>query len=335
MPVGFVCILVAIKVNLEDSPGFSPETVEAQFPDNTQTVIPLSFTDYVTAMQAERICEPSLSGFGITGMPDPAGYYVWQVPFVKCDSRRCKEVGEDAATKYCEYQVLGVAPMNEGDAVGKARAESFRDYVYSTYPVLTNASAVHFDYPFVKEFNSNDAIQSYVTSKDYGSEGFPKLGLAVVFQEGSSEKDYAYTIRVNSTNYNSPENEGRPAATTTPNTAIVLDSYAKTDSVCTPEGGTPYLGPLQNSCTGQYIYNGALIIQRLIGDWIISDSGASDAGYGVSESGVQFVSFPSKEYVENGFYSTIAGKTLQLHIFTAVVIGSSTLITIFWYVCAL
>ena len=135
---------------------------------------------------------------------------------------------------------------------------------------------------------------------------FPKIALAVLFQEGSSAKDYAYTIRVNSTNYNSPEAEGRPAQLTTPNTEREFASYAKKDDVCAPVGGTAQQGPFQDSCTGQYMYNGALTIQRLVGDWVMADSGAANAGYTVAEHGVQFLPFPTKYYVENGFYATIA-----------------------------
>ena len=65
------------------------------------------------------------------------------------------------------------------------------------------------------------------------------------------------------------------------------------------------MGPYTQSCTGRYIYNGALTIQRLVHDFIISESGARDNGYYVAENGVQFVAFPYKSYVENGFYAQI------------------------------
>jgi hypothetical protein len=228
------------------------------------------------------------------------------VPFVKCDSRRCQEVNEDARKKYCEYPILAIAPKNTGDAVGKARADSFRDYIYANYPVLNNQTALPFNYSFIKEFDSSDAIDQYVTRGDYGAQDVPKVALAVVFEEGSSEKDYAYTIRVNSTNVNAPESEGRPGSTTTPDTSRTLASFAREDNACTPQGGTADQGPYQNSCTGQYMYNGALTIQRLVGDWIMQDSGAANVGYTVAEHGVQFLPFPTKYYVINGFYATIA-----------------------------
>jgi hypothetical protein len=162
-----------------------------------------------------------------------------------------------------------------------------------------------FDYPFIRMFDDESGVQSYVTSGDYGTSKNPKIALAIIFEEGSSEKDYAYTLRVNSTNFNSPEEEGRPGASTTPDTSREFYSFAKEDNVCEPIGAADQ-GPLQNSCTGQYMYNGALTTQRLIGDWILSESGAAAAGYNVSEHGVQFLPFPSLAYTKDGFYAAIA-----------------------------
>jgi len=42
----------------------------------------------------------------------------------------------------------------------------------------------------------------------------------------------------------------------------------------------------------QYMYNGALTIQRLVDDFIIHDTGAKDKGFSVAENGVSFVNFP-------------------------------------------
>jgi hypothetical protein len=36
----------------------------------------------------------------------------WQVPFVKCDSRGCEALQQDAATTVCEYYILAVAGTN-------------------------------------------------------------------------------------------------------------------------------------------------------------------------------------------------------------------------------
>jgi hypothetical protein len=80
--------------------------------------------------------------------------------------------------------------------------------------------------------------------------------------------------------------------------------------VCIPEGGTAKQGPLEESCTGQYLYNGVLTFQQLIGDFILEDTGARNdsAGYFVSEAGVQFVQFPTFPYEESGFYGNL-GRT--------------------------
>jgi hypothetical protein len=154
LPVIFLAILVAIKKSLEGNENFSPVYVPAAIRErNDDAFIPLSFTDYVTAIQAQRICVESNSDpseFDITGMrPDS---YNWNVPFVKCDSRACKQEGEDARSMYCEYQVLAVAPKTADDSFGKARADSFIDYVYATYPALKNSTLMPFDYAFIKTF---------------------------------------------------------------------------------------------------------------------------------------------------------------------------------------
>ena len=82
-------------------------------------------------------------------------------------------------------------------------------------------------------------------------------------------------------------------------------------------------GPLGFSCTGQYILNGVLTIQRLVNDYIIDASGAAAAGYTISEAGVQFTYFPSKEYEQGGFYAAIGGKLfLNLLLVGCCVIGA-------------
>ena len=47
------------------------------------------------------------------------------------------------------------------------------------------------------------------------------------------------------------------------------------------------------------------MIQRLIDDWIIKDTEAGSLGYFVAENGVSYVSFPNREFKEDGFYETI------------------------------
>ena len=420
MPIFFVGILVLIKGAVEDSDTFSPEEIPAIFPSNNEALKIFSFTDYVTALQAERKCTattdfplpwrggggggfggppsdgegdgdgegtnralqntpcqdnlaespacllggvcdcadfvnlpestgcggviktdfeessideicplycgvcseggegspppvppvpPSMSGgppsfgggssLGISGIYNKG--YNWQVPFVKCDSRMCKEDGDDAGP-LCEYLALGVAPSSTNDAVGLEQAQAFRDFIYNRYPVLLDYTSLPFDFDFIQMMESNDQVEEYVKSKEYGGDT-PKLALAVVF-DGTTDPtiNYNYAIRVNSTGFNSPEDEARPATLTTPPTDKLFETYARTDDESCPDlvGGTPNIGPYQNSCTGRYAYNGLLTIQRLVHDFVIADSGAAAAGYSVSEDGVQFVKFPSESYIVNG-----------------------------------
>jgi hypothetical protein len=235
-----------------------------------------------------------------------SGFYDNQNPFLKCDRRRCTQNGQDA-TVFCEYLLLALAPQDGSSIRGFNRVVAFEEYLKSTFPQIADGS-VPVDYPIVKIFPSDADITSYITSPNYGTTGFPKVAFAVVFADGSSEKDYAYTLRQNSTNFNQAEEDGRPAQSTSPPTNQDFSYYSNVDNACPPTGGTADLGPLQASCTGQYLYNGAVTIQRTIQDWILVDSGSREQGMFVSEHGVQFVSFPTREYVINGFYAAIAGK---------------------------
>jgi hypothetical protein len=93
--MGFVGVLLGIKSAVEGTSNFMPETVAAFFPANEDVFTPFTFDDYVTALQAKRVCEgqsvtdPSTNidyaYFDITGMPMQA--YSWQVPMIKCDPR--------------------------------------------------------------------------------------------------------------------------------------------------------------------------------------------------------------------------------------------------------
>ncbi|KAL3807513.1 hypothetical protein ACHAXA_008271 [Cyclostephanos tholiformis] len=47
------------------------------------------------------------------------------------------------------------------------RMLSFKDYTERRYPQLTNSSALPFKHDFLQTFESNDALQSYVTSESY------------------------------------------------------------------------------------------------------------------------------------------------------------------------
>jgi hypothetical protein len=329
LPIAFVGILLAIKNAVEGTSSFAPQVIEALYPANNITWSPLTFGDYVTAMQAKRFCtlsaSPTIPGFptgpsnpfgssasmtnstdfSITGIADSG--YNWQVPFVKCDSRKCQVDGE-AALPYCEYMSLGVAPSSEDDNGGRERAADFSDWLIDRYPALRNLNGeLPFEHPVVQSFGSPDAIDSYVQAPEYGDSLHPKLAMAVVF-EGNSPAKFLYSLRQNTTNYNSPEDESRPTARTTPSTTVLFASYAKSDfEVCVDDQGGPDQGPLSNSCSGQYLYNGILTISRLVDDYVMDRSGASARGYGVSEAGVQFVQFPTPQYTKNGFYATIQG----------------------------
>jgi hypothetical protein len=313
LPVVFVVLLVLIKKNVENGDGFAPETFPAFFPANEDAVVAFSFTDYVTAMRVKRFCELDedsfyTTDFGITGIRDRGNN--WQVPFVKCDSRKCTKDGEEADL-FCEYLALGVAPLNSADGEGLQQAEKFRDYVYETYPELVDKSEVKFDFDFIQMFESDEALKNYVTSSDYSGKDAPKLALGIVFDGTDDSFNYSYRIRVNSTNFNSPEEEGRPSTSTTPPTDRLFGSFARTDvDSCQLEDGTPWIGNNPNSCTFQYIYNGALTIQRLVGDWVMDATGAKSLGYFVAEHGVSYASFAEPEYEENGFYASISGTSL-------------------------
>ena len=297
---------MAIKNAVGDS---ETKIIPAFLPDETEAFTPLSFSDYVTAMRATRECElytdakTDYSALWISGIQDEGSN--WQVPFVKCDSRECEFPGQDAQP-FCEYAIVAVAPSSADDAGGLERATAFGEWIYDRHPSLRDGS-MPFDFDFVKIFNDPEDLEAYVTNKAYGSSGFPKIAMGVVW-EGNSATDYVYSLRQNSTNFNAPEEEARQASQTTPDTDRILDSFGNNDfSVCVPQDGAPEQGPLQFSCTGQYLYNGVLTFQRLVGDFIMEDTGSKDAGYFVAQSGVTFVQFPTQPYEENGFFADIGG----------------------------
>ena len=278
-----------------------PEIVNATFPE--VGIAPFTFTDYVTAMRAKRICinatEPGK--FDITGIENKG--YNWLVPTVKCDSRRCDFDGQDALP-FCEFSILAVSGT---DAGGMQRAAAFKEWVLTKYPAITDAEQrMPFKFEFVQLFNSSSAMNDYVKRRSYGTSGNPKISMGVVW-EGNDVSKYSYQLRQNSTNYNAPEQEGRPGTQTTPATKTLVDSFAREDDVCAPLDGTATQGPFEFSCTGQYLYNGVLTYQRLVNDFILDASGAAAAGYPVAEAGVQFVPFPTRPYLKDGFFSTIEG----------------------------
>lgn len=295
---------MAIKNASEGSSSFESTVEPAVY--QSQSATTLSFTDYVTALRAKRVCIPqtdptSEDPFLITGISNNG--YNWQVPLVKCDSRKCEAANQDALP-FCEFSIIAVAGS---DAGGVERANLFKTWLVANYPAIADGSPdMPFSFPLVQTFDSSTEIDDYVTANNYGTTGYPKIAMGIVWEGGDLIK-YNYQLRQNSTNFNAPEEEGRPATATTPNTGEIVDSFARTDTACTPLDGTPNQGPFQNSCTGQYLYNGVLTFQRLVHDFILKQTGAADAGYRVAEAGVQFTNFPTKEYTVNGFYASIEG----------------------------
>lgn len=236
---------MAIKKAVEGSSGFEPTLVPAYMPDEGDLFTPLSFTDYVTALQADRQCVEAAPGFFlITGMD-----YDWPVPMIKCNPDRCQEDGENA-TDYCEIMILALAGEDE---FSKQRAQDMKTYVENRYPALTNGAIQGVDdYDLVQIFDSSVEMNNYVRRADYGTKEVPKLAMGIVWEQGNDEKNYLYALRQNSTNFNYPPNEGRPAVSTTPDTTTLFDSYAKDDfSVCEPLDGVATQGQEEYSCTGQ------------------------------------------------------------------------------------
>lgn len=303
-----MAILIAIKNATNDTDQTS-QIEEAYYPSNADAFAPLSFHDYVTAIQATRKCEDqgfALFGngrLGITGMDFRS--YNWMVPVVKCDHRKCTEAGQDAEN-FCEYQTLAVTGTDNG---GQQRAQAFKEWIYDTYPALNSTRVKEkFDYDFVQVMPSVDYLETYVKDGNYGEEGNPKVSMAIVFT-GNDANRFIYSLRPNATNFNNLAEEARPGARTTPPTDQYFQSFAKTDDECPEDenGGVPELGIYQSSCTGQYMYNGVLTFQRLLGDFILSlnVTGAEEL-YPVSRSGARFVPFPSPEYEDEGFFADIA-----------------------------
>jgi hypothetical protein len=227
----------------DKSDHFRPVHVGAHYTTDIQAIQILSMTDYVKALQAKRIClnkttdgkgnDPYGHGqnllFDISGMPHHGQN--WQVPFIQCDSRRCRYHGEEAYS-YCHYPKLALAPSTKEDSGGLERAQQFQTYLYQRYPILRNSSLPAFSFrsggEFIRLFESNDAVEAYSQDPDYGilHKNRPKLAMAIIFtgRDIDTNTTYQYTIRVNSTNNNAPEWAGPRADTsfTTPDTKRCL-----------------------------------------------------------------------------------------------------------------
>jgi hypothetical protein len=99
---------------------------------------------------------------------------------------------------------------------------------------------------------------------------------------------------------------------TTPPTTVQFNDFARNDfETCTTRERDrrrdPEWGTAQDSCTGQYLYNGVLATQRLVGDFILNQTGAEAAGLFVADGGVGLVQFPQNEYVADGFFGRFQG----------------------------
>jgi hypothetical protein len=196
LPLAFIGVLIAIKNSVADNENFKTVLHNAIIPKNFDAFTPLSFRDYVTAMQAKHICIGRPEDlFEISGIPSQG--YNWQVPLVKCDSGKCRENGEDAE-RYCTYSLIA---LTGSDAGGKARAKNFEEWLYRRYPALTNMSFVDFK-KITKIFPNSNAINDYVKDKDYGKTGRPKIAMGIVW-EGDNKDNYIYRLRQNSTNVSS------------------------------------------------------------------------------------------------------------------------------------
>jgi len=247
--------MVWIKNAAEGSSSFEQKVINATFPRGP-AITPMSFTDYVTALRAERVCvaRNTISGY----QPGGRG---WQVPLIKCDSRNCVGLGE-SALPYCQFNIIAVAGINGGET----RAQDFKEWVETNYPSIVDPDEMHFDFELIQKFDDPQAMDNYIARADYGEIDTPKIAMGIVFDGGTNDA-WNYWLRQNSTNFNSPEEEARPATLTTPDTSLWTDSFARNDNdVCVPEGGTPNQGKYDSSCTGQYMYvsimTGPVVVHR-------------------------------------------------------------------------
>ena len=217
LPVAFVGILVGIKRAVETTDTFQPRVIPASYPTASDVLRGYSFLDYLTSLAAEKRCMVGWgpTGYAISGI-DP---YNNPVPFMRCDSRKCRNVGEDALP-YCEFSILALAPStsddddDDGKGLAEQRVDDFMTYLAETYPQLLDASNFPFGHKLIQKFPSQKVLEQYVQHSNYGvTEDMPKIAVAVVFDSPSSKDgkdgggtvnfhEYSYTIRVNSTGYN-------------------------------------------------------------------------------------------------------------------------------------
>ena len=84
----------------------------------------------------------------------------------------------------------------------------FKKYINERYPELVDNPDLPYNFEVVKMFDSEKDVEQYITGSDYESTDIPKLALAVVFDGTDATVNYNYKIRLNSTGFNAPEDEG-------------------------------------------------------------------------------------------------------------------------------
>ena len=199
---------------------------------------------------------------------------------------------------------------------------------FSTYLNLRYGADLLDEDVVFRTFDTEDDLTDYVTGSSYESD--VKLAMGIVFDSDFGVNDqYHYTLRQNGTNFNNPEESARPVSQTTPRTDIYTQNFYLNDEQCDFQegGGAPKLGPFGSSCTGQYIYNGVLTVQRLVQDFILYEGGVG-VEYTVAEGGVGYVPFPTREYEEDGFYAAIADFIPLIFVLALLYPVSSTLRTL-------
>lgn len=325
----FFALLLWLKTSVQDTEGFEPTVEPAIIRDSFDVMRPLTFSDWLVGMKVKREClyfqdvitaewsaedakredripySKTSDGWAVTG-----NEYGNANPLIRCDTSRCETKGQDPM---CEMRQIGLvnAPL------------SFSTYLNLRY----GADLLDEDVVF-RTFDTEDDLTDYVTGSSYESD--VKLAMGIVFDSDFGVNDqYHYTLRQNGTNFNNPEESARPVSQTTPRTDIYTQNFYLNDEQCDFQegGGAPKLGPFGSSCTGQYIYNGVLTVQRLVQDFILYEGGVG-VEYTVAEGGVGYVPFPTREYEEDGFYAAIADFIPLIFVLALLYPVSSTLRTL-------
>lgn len=345
-------MLVGIRALVPDIEG---DIVSPPLP--TRAFTPLRFTDYMTALKAERKCTASISlsdflmslPFEIDlGVEIPANATLEDLPeliasqtneplsdeeldifnlFISNPSLFGLELpGTFGITGF--YGQLWHVPLLKCDPVHcTAPNQNASDFCEVHIVGVAGSAASSFiswvteEYPgsdnVFVQFEDSQDIDQYVESKDYGRNK-AKLAMGIVFDDETGGDIWSYHLRPNSTNINFPATEeGRRGARTTPDTGLLQEQYARVDDVCDLEGADGTLDA--NSCTYQYALNGVLTFQRLVHDFIGNQTGTSSS-YPVGAT--DFATFPSRDYETNGFFSAISSMLFTFIGFIAFILTS-------------